>query len=342
MDRQISSLVDRWEDPAVWSTERVAPNKQFDCWRDFVIDAHLHWSIRPIHCERFPAFIRQGRFDGFRVTHLTSAQGGIVGTRGAREMAQDSEALYNLIYIAEGSICLAIDGEDLMLNPGSFALWDSARPMTFITGAGLRQITLAVPQRELQLALPRADDFVGRRIEATSGLSRLFVDHLISLDARFGELPRGNAGHVLHASVELLASTLSAQAEPCTGRSGKIVLQGVMAYIDRHLDDPELDTRRVASDCGITERHLHRLFERADTTAAAWIRRQRLDRCRQDLRAAETAHLSITQIAYRWGFGDSSSFSKIFKREFACSPKDYRAAGGFSSQARRASSGWAT
>ncbi|EWS59238.1 L-rhamnose operon regulatory protein RhaS [Methylibium sp. T29-B] len=73
-----------------------------------------------------------------------------------------------------------------------------------------------------------------------------------------------------------------------------------------------------------------------------WIRRQRLDRCRRDLRAAETAHLSITQIAYRWGFGDSSSFSKIFKREFASSPKDYRAAGGFSSQARRASSGWAT
>ena len=329
MGRQFASLVDHWEDPAVWSTERVAPHKQFDCWRDFVIDAHLHWSIQPIRCERFPAFIRQGRFEGFRVTHLTAGQGGIVGTRGSHEIAQDSEALYNLIYVAEGSIALAIDGTELLLTPGKMALWDSARPMKFITGAGLRQITFAVPQRHLQLSLPRADDFVGRQIDATGGLSRLFVNHLIALDASFGELPQSDAGHVLHASVELLASTLSARAEwPAgpAGRAGVLVLQGIMAHINRHLDDPELSTKRVAAACGITERHLHRLFQRADMTAAAWVRRQRLDRCRRDLRASGTAHLSITQIAYRWGFGDSSSFSKIFKREFAISPREYRGA----------------
>lgn len=325
MKRQVSSLVDRWEDPTVWSTERVAPHRQFDCWRNFVIDAHLHWSIQPLRCERFPAFIRQGRFEGFRVTHLTAGEGGIVGTRGSYEIAQGSEALYNLIYIAEGAISLAMDGKELMLTPGTFALWDSARPMKFVTGKGLRQITLAVPRRQMQLSLPRADDFVGRKIEATSGLSRLFVNHLLSLDASFGELPLSDAGHVLHASVELLAATLSAKAEDlATPRGRRFALKEIMAHIQSRLDDPDLSTKGVAAACGITERHLHRLFKCADTTAAVWIRRQRLERCRHDLRASGTSHLSITEIAYRWGFGDSSSFSKTFKREFAISPRDYR------------------
>lgn len=319
------ALVEGWQDPEVWSTEQLAPHRQFERWREFVVDAHMRWAIRPVRCDHFPAFIRQGRHDGFRVTHLTARQGGVVGTRDAQEIAQDFEAFYNLIYIAEGSICLEIDRQELAVEAGNFALWDTTRPMRFTTGENLRQITFAVPQALLQRALPRAGDYVGSRVEARDGVSGLFVDHLLALDRRFGELSPAAAGPVLNATLELLAATLSAQV-PLSGASvSHGLLSQIMRNIERNLDDVEMNTRRIAQDHGISERHLHRLFDRIGATPAAWIRQQRLERCRRELCGSHATQQSITDIAYRWGFRDSGTFSKIFRREFGVCPRQLRA-----------------
>jgi AraC-like DNA-binding protein len=40
----------------------------------------------------------------------------------------------------------------------------------------------------------------------------------------------------------------------------------------------------------------------------------------------EFAHLTITDIAVSWGFNSSSAFSRIFRKHFQASPRDYRAA----------------
>lgn len=319
------ALVEGWQDPEVWSTEQLAPHRQFERWREFVVDAHMRWAIRPVHCDHFPAFIRQGRHDGFRVTHLTARQGGVVGTRGAQEIAQDFEAFYNLIYIAEGSICLEIDRHELALDAGSFALWDTTRPMRFTTGENLRQITFAVPQPLLQRLLPHAEDYVGTRVEARGGVSGLFVDHLLALDRRFGELSPAAAGPVLNATLELLAATFSAQ-NPLAGAGGApTLLRRILQDIERRLDDPDLSTRRIALDHGISERHLHRLFDAVGATPAAWVRQQRLERCRRALCDIHFRRQSITEIAYRWGFRDSGTFSKIFRRAFGVCPRQLRA-----------------
>ena len=315
-------LVQGWQDPDVWSTARVAPYKQFDCWRAFVVDAHMSWDIRPIRCDQFPAFIRQGRFDGYRVTHLTSRHGGIVGRRGAREIALDHEAFFNLIYIAEGSISLTIGGRDVVLTPGCFTLWDTTRPMRFVTGENLRQVTFAVPQAALRRVLPNVDDYVGRPVETAADVSRLFVNHLLSLDQTFGELPPAAAGHVLNATLELLAATLRAKVPTSTQHSGSLLHQA-MHYVEQHLTEPTLNTRVLSQMYGISERHLHRLFESAQMTPAAWIRQQRLERCRSDLRGP--SRLSITDIAYRWGFRDSGTFSKMFRKAYGVTPRQERA-----------------
>lgn len=325
MGLQSQAMIERrWQDSDIWTTCRVPPHKQFDYWREFVIDAHMHWTIQPVKCDCFPAFVRQGRCDGFRVTHLTAPQGGVVGTRGRREIAQDDESFYNLIYVAEGSICLVSGNQEVPLSPGTFTLWDTTRPMTFVTGEGLRQITFCVPQAQLHRVLPGADDFVGRRVTADVGVARLLADHLLSLDACFGELPQSGARGVIDATTELLASTLAASMWPMEKRA-TVLLRQVQTYIGQHLEDPDLTTERIAHENEISERHLQRLFAQAGATPSRWLRRQRLERCRHDLLANRTADLNITDIAFRWGFRDSGTFSKIFKREYGLRPSDLRA-----------------
>jgi AraC-like DNA-binding protein len=80
----------------------------------------------------------------------------------------------------------------------------------------------------------------------------------------------------------------------------------------------------IAAACGISTRYLHELFRDTNQTLGQWIRDQRLNACRQDLRDPAN-HQTIAEIAYRWGFSDQAQFSRSFKAHFGLSPKEFRA-----------------
>jgi hypothetical protein len=57
-------------------------------------------------------------------------------------------------------------------------------------------------------------------------------------------------------------------------------------------------------------------------TVGEYIRERRLVCCRRDLADASLAHQSITSIAFRWGFSESSSFSRAFRQAFQTARDD--------------------
>ncbi len=242
------------------------------------------------------------------------------------EIAQDAEAFYNIIYIVNGSECLIIDGREIDLRPGNFVLWDSARPMTFITGENLHQVTLAVTHDRLHRVFPQAGDFVGKPLSAATGLNRLFANHLLSLDEQFGELPCDQARSVLDSSIDFLAATLDSSNCSADGVFASELLRKIRRYIDQNLEDFDLSISNIAASHGISIRHLHRLFQGLDTSVARYIVKHRLDRCKHELSSSLHRRASITDIAFRWGFTDSGTFSKAFRREFGMTPRDFRAA----------------
>jgi AraC-like DNA-binding protein len=319
------AIISDWKDSSIWSTQRLPAERQFDRWCDFVNEAHLHWSIRREPYDIFPAFIREGRFGDFRMASLTAAQSRVKGTRSCVEIAQDAEVLYNIIYIVDGSECLIIDGREIDLRPGNFVLWDSARPMTFITGENLHQVTLSVTHDRLHRVFPQAGDFVGKPLSAATGLNRLFANHLLSLDEQFGELPCDQAQTVLDATINFLAATLDSANCSADSACTSELLRKIRRYIDRNLEDFDLSISRIAVSHGISIRHLHRLFQGLDTSVATYIVKHRLDRCKHELSSSFHSRASITDIAFRWGFADSGTFSKAFRREFGMTPRDFRA-----------------
>ncbi|MEQ8232652.1 MAG: helix-turn-helix domain-containing protein [Gammaproteobacteria bacterium] len=319
-------VMEGWENTDNWMTTGLRPDEQFDHWCQFVNQAFLRWTIARRALRQFPAFIREGRADGYRVSNLTSATAGIRGDRGRREIAHDSAALFNVLLVAEGSQNLILDERLIVVPSMHFVLWDSQRPMTFVTGGNLRQITLAIPHERLLGLLPNAREFVGQPIAADSGLRRLFAEHLTSLEAHFGNLPVSDAPRVLGATLDLLIATLDATVAPRAGTRQAVVLRRAQAYINEHLCDPTLNPAKIADGIGVTVRHLHRVFAGEETTVAAWMLQRRLEHCRQDLLATGTPRRSITNLALRWGFADSSTFCKSFKRAFGLTPSAYRAA----------------
>ena len=93
-----------------------------------------------------------------------------------------------------------------------------------------------------------------------------------------------------------------------------------------NLHDPDLSPQAVAERQGVSPRLLQRLFAAEGESLAGFILEQRLQRCRDALRHPAQAHRSITEIALAWGFNDPAHFSRVFRRRFGLTPRDWRVA----------------
>ena len=72
------------------------------------------------------------------------------------------------------------------------------------------------------------------------------------------------------------------------------------------------------------ERHLYNILGASGITLADWIRKQRLERCRNDIAASAFHATPIASIARGWGFTDPSSFTRMFKNTYGMSPREWR------------------
>lgn len=310
-----------------WTTDALPAPRQFQAWRDVIVDAHLSWDIPDIHCERFPAYMRQHRVGAMRLTDC-NASASVSGRRSRAQLAHDDDAYLNLVLVAEGSEALAFGHDErrsVQLDAGMFTLWDSTRPMRFTTDARLRQISLIVPEAELLRRVPRVRDLIGVAMDGRSGLGGLFVDHFGALVQRFGELPLAARSGVLDAALDLLGLCLSEQPALPAPRLRQLLHAEALRYIEAHLNEATLGVAAIARYLRMTERNLHRLFEADDASVSALIRQRRLAMCRRDLEGSLLAARQITEIAGHWGFDDPSQFSKLFRAAYGMSARECRA-----------------
>ncbi len=93
------------------------------------------------------------------------------------------------------------------------------------------------------------------------------------------------------------------------------------SYLEMHYTE-RLLIRELAQMANISERHYTRMFKQIyGETPLAYIIKCRLDHACALL---QESRKTITEISEECGFPDMASFSKIFKRAYGSSPKDYR------------------
>ena len=103
-----------------------------------------------------------------------------------------------------------------------------------------------------------------------------------------------------------------------------ICVENVKRYIQEHLHEP-LDRETLAAVAGFSIPHFHRVFTaRVGESAAAYVRRLRLERAGRKLRMGA---VDITQVALAAGYDSHAAFSKAFKQQFGLSPREFRQLG---------------
>jgi AraC-like DNA-binding protein len=156
-------------------------------------------------------------------------------------------------------------------------------------------------------------------------LGQITVGFLKSLAMRLDDLPPEAVEPLAGDLVNLTALSLGATEEVRTaGRQSarRGLYAAIVKFVETNLTDPLLSAPSVAAHFGISIRYLHRLFEEGDKSFGQVVLERRLLRCAEDLGASVDARIS--DVAFRWGFGDISHFNKSFRHRFGFSPREYR------------------
>lgn len=102
----------------------------------------------------------------------------------------------------------------------------------------------------------------------------------------------------------------------------EVLLDRIMKEINAHIDDPDLNVERLASEVGVSRAHLHRkMKDLIGMTPSDYIRNIRLKRACELLKRPD---IEVTQVAYKIGFTSQPHFSSHFKRYTGFSPSEYR------------------
>lgn len=93
-------------------------------------------------------------------------------------------------------------------------------------------------------------------------------------------------------------------------------------YIEINLDK-KITLSDVAKNVNISEYHFHRLFSKYSTeTLKQFTTRIKMER--SAIYLVINSEISITEIAFRYGYNSSSSYNKAFKKHYGMSPTEFR------------------
>jgi AraC-like DNA-binding protein len=164
-------------------------------------------------------------------------------------------------------------------------------------------------------------------LERRAPVAGLAATYFRRLAARLDVFDRPDADAISAPSIELVRALITTHLD--ARELGKDAMHAtlqhrILEYLRAHLYEPDLSAAQVAVEHHISVRQLYKVLAAAGVTLGGWIRAEPLARCRRDLAEPATRASSIASIARRWGFGDPSSFARMFRAAYGISPRQWR------------------
>lgn len=213
-----------------------------------------------------------------------------------------------------GRMTYASERATVTTRPGQLCTRRNGTSWNFEVGPGTHAVTLAVSAENIRF--PSIGPIMAA--EQDTPAARLLLAHLracteIGEQARLGLAAR-------NAVVELLQGVLDDQVidDP---HLFPVLVKAARDYIEGRLTDPGLAPRTIADAVHVSVRTLHRAFAVRETTVMEHVRQRRLERARADLLATTW---TVSEIAARWHFHDSSHFIRAYKKRYGETPTTLR------------------
>jgi AraC family transcriptional regulator, positive regulator of tynA and feaB len=229
---------------------------------------------------------------------------------------------YSIIVAVNGNIKLSHHLGMSELTTGEFILMDNMRPRTMFIYEQVSLLIISVPEQVLRRFIPLPDEVEAQKM-VTLEMPKPFYEPLIVL---WEGIKKNQLAEFAPALSEKLLGNVSelysAFATCAGGRVSKRVAQ-VKQAIEEQLGDPELTVESLAASLGVSSRYLRDLFSQTEKLSH-YILRRRLEECANQLANALHQSISITAIAFQYGFNSTAHFSRTFRKHYGLTPREYR------------------
>ena len=240
--------------------------------------------------------------------------------RTSKDIRQSEVPGFFCVFQAHGSSFIEQIGNHCALATGDIVLIDSTFPFSFSYQDSSQQLSLILPRGIVESMLNLSKIEFGIKINAQTHLAN-FANRLVLEAARHENLNIEEGAAVIDSLAMLLKPSILQSA--CILDPQDRVFRSASEFIKDNISNPDLTATIVAKSIGVSVRSLYRAFSYRSITLSDHIKQQRLDMCSKYIKAHH-GRLSLTEVAYIFGFSSSSYFSTAFKNYYKITPSEYR------------------
>ncbi|WP_427116104.1 helix-turn-helix domain-containing protein [Pseudarthrobacter scleromae] len=299
----------------------------FDHWKHLVAESFVPLAAQTADVDGFRGQMRSRVLDRMSIVEVTATSHEVHRTPAL--IARAHERYFKLNLQLEGTGLLVQDNREAVLRPGDLAIYDTNRPYTLTFEEQARMMVVMFPCDALSLPADYVGQLAAVRMAGSTGLSGIVGQFIRQLSENLDVLSGPSGSRLAANALDLVSTMLHAEMDiaPDRMKPQALLAVSIREYIDANLSDPLLSPATIAAAHFISTRHLHNVFHESGTTVASWIRSQRLEGARRDLRDPLHAGKSVGAVAARWGFLDAAHFSRTFRDAFGVPPSDWRRGG---------------
>lgn len=308
-----------------FQTNQAPPRNRLDSWRAAVSETLVH-----VDC--FTS--RTGDFDG-QFSVFSAGECGLATLEGSKHIAtrdrtsirRTGDDFFMLFLQQSGWMNVSIENQEFEIKPGDFFFYDASVSHRLIFNEPFKHIAVRLPrdlvrrnwrtlgQRGCFQLTPR--DALGRIAAAALDASATSISRMSDDDLQIA----------IENVVDLFAAGAGkghAEDLPHHSRGADITFARARAIIQARLKDSDLTPDSVAAELRISRRALNKLFEKEGLGPMEYVILERLEQAARDLSSPMQRSLSVTDIAFRWGFKNTSHFAKRFRQHFGKMPSELR------------------
>ncbi|WP_328502465.1 AraC family transcriptional regulator [Streptomyces sp. NBC_00457] len=305
--------------------------------REIISQAYSPYELRCLGDPReFSAWYAESGFPGITVSGLSYGSPGLYAETLIRPQPLGTYLL--MCEVVRGRVTVSSPGrEEACVGPGETYVLDPYRSFQVHWSPGAQMVTVRLAKETVEQAAAdalgldapvRARFALGGPVSPEAGRTWAGISETVRREVLGDGIARTNplvaaqltqtAAGLLVATQRLITPGVDARR---TGTVSHAAVRRAMTLVEEEPDRPHT-LADLARRARVSPRALQEAFRRhLETTPLGYLRQVRLERAHQDLMAAaRDGSATVSEIAYRWGFGNLGRFAAQYRQRYGHPP----------------------